>query len=202
MVGTLAGCTPLVHHGPWVREGLSGDILSSGSLLASSETDGSGFLLGVDAGIRYGFVPSDSALPALGLGIQLPLLPFLITTAEADATFAQLITGDVYVSAFKSATTTTAIGLSKSVYHTMPYIQIGSRDLVKGSWYTTQAFMLTDDDHMMWLPSFTWVDPSKTKPRVSHITVGGGLGREDSETRYMLTVGITMEFHRRDARVR
>ena len=195
-------CVPLAHHGPWVREGLSGDLLSGAALLRDDVGGDFEFALGVDVGARYGIVPSDSSSTAVSLGLQLPLLPFLIGASEANAEFAELISGDVYLTGLKTEKIVTSIGFTGSRYHRLPYIQIGSRSLDDGSWYTTQAFLISDDDFQLWLPSFTWVGRSEEKPRTSYVTLGAGLGTESGDPRYMLMLGITLEFHRRDARVR
>jgi hypothetical protein len=195
-------CVPLAHHGPWVRDGLSGDLLTGAALLRDEAGSDVDFALGVDAALRYGIVPGDSSWPAVAFGLQVPVLPFLVSAGQVDASALELVTGDVYVSALQTSGLTTSIGFSGSLYHKVPYVQVGSRAIDDGSWYTTQAFLISDNDFQMWLPSFTWVDRSEDKPRTSAVTLGAGIGNENGDGRYMFMLGITLEFHRRDARVR
>jgi hypothetical protein len=167
-------CVPLAHHGPWVREGLSGDLLTGAALVREQAAGDFGFALGVDVGARYGIVPADSNSTAASLGLQLPLLPFLIGASEANAEFAELISGDVYLTGLKTEKIVTSIGFTASRYHRLPYIQIGSRTLEDGSWYTTQAFLISDDDFQLWLPSFTWV--GAVREEAAHVLCHAGSG--------------------------
>lgn len=109
----LAGCAPFAHHGPWVRQGVSGDVLSAGGVsVAPSGGDNlaDGFVLGVDGALRR-----DRSSHAIS-----------------------------------------------SCVHGF----------------------------------------SEDRPRATHIMVGGGFGRSNDNPVYMLRFGITMEFYRKDARVR
>jgi hypothetical protein len=198
-----AACAPFAHHGPWVRQGTSGDILTAGGL--GLDADGSGtapIFFGVDGALRYGIVPQDSTVPAAGLGLQVPALPFFVMLGDPEAGWVELVTGDIYVSALRTNEITTSFGFSGSFNHKLPYIQIGSKSPDPKGWYTTQALYVREDGFKMWLPSFTWVSTVEDKPRASHVTVGAGLGSDDGQGVYMFMVGITMEFHRRNARVR
>lgn len=198
-----AACAPFAHHGPWVREGVSGDVLAVGGAALDTGGDAIGpFALGVDAALRFGVVPADTAVPAFSAGVQVPMLPFLVMLGEQDANFFELITGDVYTTGPRTNTLATSMGFSGSAYHLLPYVQIGSRSPNPKGWYTTQAFMIREDGFKMWLPAFTWITPVEERPRATHLTVGGGLGRDNGETVYMLMIGITMEFYRSNARVR
>ena len=198
-----AACAPFAHHGPWVRQGLSGDVLTAGGVgLDDGEFDANPVFLGVDGAMRYGIVPQDSTLPAVALGLQVPVLPFLVSFGEQDAAFVELITGDVYVSALRINELTASAGFSGSFYHKLPYIQIGSRSPNPRGRYTTQALLFREDGFRMWLPSYTWVQPVENRGRTTHLTVGGGLGTDNGGSVYMFMVGITMEFHRMNARLR
>ena len=194
-----AACAPFAHHGPWVRQGISGDILTAGGVGLDADAGNSGpIFFGVDAALRYGIVPQDSAIPAAGLGVQVPALPFFFMLGDPEAARARYL----HVSALRTNTIATSFGFSGSFNHKLPYIQIGSRSPYPKGWYTTQALYFREDGFKMWIPSFTWVSPVENKPRASHVTVGAGLGSDDGQGVYMFMVGITMEFHRRDARVR
>lgn len=198
-----AACAPFAHHGPWVREGVSGDVLAVGGVTLDTGGDAFGpFALGVDGALRFGIVPADTLVPAFSLGVQVPMLPFLVMLGEQDAELMELVTGDIYATGPRTSTLATSLGFSGSAYHLLPYIQVGSRSPNPKGWYTTQALIIREDGFKMWLPSFTWVTPVEERPRATHLTVGGGLGRDNDETVYMLMLGITMEFYRRDARVR
>jgi hypothetical protein len=201
----VTACAPFAHHGPWVRQGISGDVLTAGGVSvdpSGGDDLADGFLLGVDAALRYGVVPQDTTMPAFSVGLQAPLLPFLVFLGEVDAHFVELVTGDVYVAGPRTQTLATSMGFSGSPYHKLPYIQVGSRSPHQKGWYTTHGFLIREDGFKMWLPAFTWVTPVEERARASHITVGGGLGRDNDEMVYMLMLGITMEFYRKDARVR
>src|SRR5688500_16806360 len=198
-----AACAPFAHHGPWVRQGISGDILTAGGIGLDAEVgSASPAFFGVDGALRYGIVPQDSAVPAAGFGLQVPARPCFVMLGDPEAGCVELVTGDVYVSALRTRSIATSFGFSGSFNHQLPYIQIGSRLPDPKGWYTTQAVYFREDGFKMWLPSFTWVSPVENKPRASHITVGAGLGSDDGQAAYMFMVGITMEFHRRAARVR
>jgi hypothetical protein len=196
----MSGCAPVVHHGPWVREGVSGNVLGAGAVLVDQGDPG--FLLSIDGAVRYGFVPADTSAPALALGVQLPVLPVLLFSGD-DVPLARLLTGDGYVTALRTSKLTSSIGFSGSLYHQLPYIQVGSRTPDDSGWYTTQSlFFLGDSDLLMWIPSFTWVEPSASGSRTTYLTLGAGLGSENGARRTLLIVAMTLEFHRKNGRVR
>lgn len=201
MVVLCSACAPLPHHGPWVRDGLQGNIMMSMGMLRGDYENEIG--VAADGGLRVGVVPADSAVPAFAIGAQIPLLPAVFIAGEGSAEFVNLVTLDGYMTAVRPGTVSTALGISKSWYHTMPYMQVGERAASGKGWYTTQAFMFREDKSgVMWLPSFTFVEPSRRPTRTSSVTLGGGLSTGRSEPNAMFYVALSFEFHGRDRKMR
>ena len=190
-------CFPVMQHGPWVREGFSGSIVGSGVALLDDD-GGNGGTLGLDGGVRYGWLSADSTGPGVAVGMQVPFVPLVLLADEPNASLIELVTVDAYVTGPRTASISTALGLNKSMFHTMPYVQLGSRTFNPKGWYTTQALLfLPDHDAIVWLPSMTWLNAEGNARRSTHITVGGALGAEEG---IALAIGIVLEFHRPSAR--
>jgi hypothetical protein len=171
---------------------------SSGDLPATA--------VGFDGSVRAGLVPADSSLPALAAGVQTSLWTLLLVAGLDNPLDAfRVATADLYITGPRNNKLTTAIGGTVGLYHFMPYVQLGSKSPVAGGWYTTQAFLVLDDDDLdggfMWLPSITFVSPS-SRPRATHFSMGGGIGRKEGRTWYLFTLAAGMEFFRAGARVR
>jgi hypothetical protein len=177
---------------------MSGGVITAAAVQIDS--DPGGVLFGVDGGMRYGFVANDTTLPGVAIGLQAPVLPFLLTdVAEWD----QLVAADVYVTAARTQSLTSTIGIAASRFYTQPYVQVGSRSPGPRSWYTTQALLVAgEDDIVMWLPSFTWVDAVANRARTTHVTLGAGVGSDSGEMRYLASIALVMEFYGRNAKVR
>lgn len=198
-----AACMPMVQHGPWVREGTSGGLLVAGARtndIASEDIPST--LIGFDGGIRHGYVPSDSSRPAFAVGAQTSLWALLLLgSTESAGAALSFMSVDAYMSAPLLSRLGTAVGLTASMEHMLPYIQIGTKSPVNG-WYSTQAFLLIpDEDLFMWLPSFTKSEQDR-RARATHFTIGGGIGSKNSRTYYLFMIGAYMEFFRKDARAR
>lgn len=203
----MSACAPVTQHGPWVREGVSGGFMASGVAMGE---EGSGDLpatmVGIDGSLRAGLVPADTSLPAFAAGVQMSLWTLLLVSDLDNPLDAlRVASADLYVTGPRSAKLTSAIGGTVGHYHFMPYVQIGSRSPVAGGWYSTQAFLVLDDDELeggyMWLPSLTFVTKS-SRPRATHFSIGGGIGRKEGAAWYLFTLAAGMEFFRAGARVR
>lgn len=204
-------CVPFVQHGPWVRSGTSGGFIVAGSGLKgfgdAIDSDGGSndksVNVGIDFAARGGYVPVDSSKTAFSAGVTLPLWTVLLAGGlDSPADALQFVSADAYFNGPRTSTHTTALGATISSHHYMPYFQFGSRTPSSKSWYTTQAFLiLPESDLFIWLPSITSVN-QEARPRATHLNFGAGIGRSRHHSVYMVSVGVTMEFFRKDSRVR
>jgi len=211
MLTLMSGaCVPFVQHGPWVHEGTSGGGIVAGNVVSGDviNDEGSrgdaGLSMGVDVSLRQGFVLADSSAPAFALGLTLPAWTLLLTAESATVQgFAEFLALDGYVSVPAFTNRSTALGITASRHHAMPYVQFGSGPSSKHTWYVTHAVLLVPSDHLvMWMPSFTVVDWDKQRPRATHYNFGGAVGRSAGSSVYMLSVGVTMELFGANKRVR
>jgi len=205
----VAGCAPAVQHGPWVYSGMSGGFRASAAAVRENEVDYPGLSLAVDGNLRGGVVPADSSKPAFSVGLQTSLYALFLATGIDDIELLpQLFAADAYVALPLVSRHATSVGITTSVWQTMPYIQIGSKRPDGNAWYTTQAFLFmnnpdwdVDVPGFMWLPSYTWVFASP-RSRATHFSIGAGIGRDNDRTIFAITAGAGMEFFRSAARIR
>jgi hypothetical protein len=207
----VAGCAPAVQHGPWVYSGVSGGFRAAAAAVRESDTDYPGLSLAVDGNLRGGVVPGDSSKPAFSVGLQTSLYALFLAAGgiEDVEVLPQLFAADAYVSLPLSSRYATSVGVTSSVWQTMPYLQIGSKRPDGDAWYTTQAFLFMDSEEccdvdfpgFMWLPSYTWVF-ANPRSRATYFSIGAGVGRNHDRTIFALTAGAGMEFFRSAARVR
>ena len=207
---SLTACAPAVQHGPWVYSGVSGGFRAAAAAVRESDTDYPGLSLAVDGNVRAGVVPADSSKPTFSVGLQTSLYAlFLAGGVEEPDVLPQLFAADGYVSLPLSARYATSVGVTTSVWQTMPYLQVGSKRPAGDGWYTTQAFLFMDAEEccevdfpgFMWLPSYTWVFASP-RSRATYFSIGAGIGRNNDRTIFAITAGAGMEFFRSAARVR
>ncbi len=199
MVSVLAsGCVPVVQHGPWVRDGYSGSVGGSAVAVTDFEFDGNRIapLISFDGGMRWGFANSDSTSDGFAVGLQVPLIAFLVSGQNTGGSFfsdfLQFINVDGYIATRLTNEVDASFGITASSYHTMPYLQFGKYD----KWYTTQAFMLaTESTDWMWSPSFTWVQRGRGNTR-THFSINGAVATADDDVIWMAGFSIMFEMAR------
>jgi hypothetical protein len=176
-------------------------------MLVSKENSGDlpATVVGFDGSLRAG-PGTDSSLPAFAAGVQTSLWTLLLVSRlDSPLDVFRVGTADLYLTGPRSDKLTSAIGGTVGLYHFMPYVQLGSKSPVDGGWYTTQAFLILNDDELdggfVWLPSITFLTASP-RPRATHFSIGGGIGRKEGATWYLFTLAAGMEFFRAGARVR
>jgi hypothetical protein len=193
-----------------VYSGTSGGFRASAAGVGQDRSDYPGLSLTIDGALRGGYVPSDSTSPAFAAGLQSSIFAlFLASGLEDPADVVRLFAADAYVSLPSSSRRANSLGVTASLWHVMPYFQVGSKDPANGGWYTTQAFLFVNAENccdvdfadFLWLPSYTWVSADR-RPRATHFSLGLGIGRNDGRMLYAFTAGAGMEFFRTKARVR
>ena len=190
-------CVPVVQHGPWVRKGYSGSV--GGSFVAAHEIGESNRvtpIIDLQGGVRWGFPSGDSTSEGVSIGLQVPLIALLALRDAAapddDFTFFRLLNFDGYIALPAIKGLSPAVGLTRSHFHTLPYVQLGRYD----KWYTTQAvLMLEDSESWMWAPSFSWVRPNPGGSR-THLTLSGALAGSGDDRILMGGFSIIFEFAR------
>ena len=177
-------------------------------MLVSGENSGDlpATVVGFDGSLRAGLVPADTSLPAFSAGVQTSLWTLLLVSQlDSPLDGLRVATADLYLTGPRSDKLTSAFGGRVGHYHFMPYVQLGSRSPVARGWYTTQAFLVLSDDELeggfMWLPSLTFVTQG-SRPRATHFSIGGGIGKKEGQTWYTFTLAAGGEFFRAGARVR
>lgn len=209
LVAGCVACVPAVSHGPRVSGGLSGGVTATlplGPRYNDGDWGDQPFLYGpagVDLG--YGWAAAQPDRAAYRLGVHLPAP--LVTFAQADAY--------VQVPGRWFGALDAGAGLNVSIYHVMPYLQLGRIGVAGSGWYTTQGVNFlrnTNDEYQNALYGVLWVPTLAYQWRrnkvTTHFFATAGLGRKygpcvtrcpPAEERGLLSAGVALELHRRPA---
>ena len=195
-----SGCMPVVQHGPWVRPGSSGAVGSTAGVAAEYGEFGSvSPFFSFEGGMRVGITPRDTSYQGVALGVQLPVIALFADAFESGDDrlfgFLQYLNLDGYVTGPRSGDLRTAVGLTASAYHFMPYVQAGKLD----EWYGTLGVIkLKETGAILIAPSYT--NLRRVTPRtVSHVTYTAGIGMGGDDVAFLLGLSFIFEFHRKNA---
>lgn len=143
----LASCAPVVTHGPRVDPGPA-LVFTAGTLRPLCDSSCTGDLIpALGMGLRYGYLPNRTSLPAVHVGVLLPV---------GDVAAPEL---DVYVQGpGRSGPWSYGAGVLSSPRHLMPYAQVGHTPEYAVGWYVTQGYAWTSRYD-------SWIDdPEETMP--------------------------------------
>lgn len=209
----LAGCMPVVHHGPEVRPGFTGGLSASyplGPTYMEGDWGDQPFMYG-PVGINLSQAWRNEEKGGLLLAAHIPGTVFLAPHPRVLGSIAQL---DVYYQLPErvSGSTDVGLGVNAARTHVMPYAQFGRIQNGSG-WYTTQGVGVMMNENMYepheiasvaWLPTVAY-QMGRARHTI-HWFVSGGVGTEfgvchyggyctPDEKRYLLTAGATVQFH-------
>ncbi len=133
LVLLLAGCAPVVTHGPRVERGRSYGVVAGWRAGLCDSGCTAGLVPPIGAYLNHGIVPGDGAGPAYNVGVFVPA-GILVPAAHLD----------LYVQAPAPPARPVAWGggLSVSMLHVMPYLEAGDARPGGAGWYTTQGLVL------------------------------------------------------------
>lgn len=220
MVAVATACVPAVAHGPRVRPGFSGGVsasLTTGKKYPDGDSEPKYFLYGpVGVNVGYGWAPVTTGLPALRLGVHVPV-PVLA-----------LVQPDIYVQAPRSLSREFDFGIGVSWWAiergrvAMPYVQFGRIGENGSGWYTTQGYFRNTKDTQAqsrpvlsanaWVPGIAY--QFEHGGSTTHVFVAAILGTQfmrcnvytnticGRERRSGAFAGITLERHQRRDNVR
>ena len=132
---SVAGCAPVVTHGPRVEPGRSSGVVGGWRAGLCDSGCTAGLVPPIGLFGSYGFAPQGGRGAAYSVGVFVPGL-ILFPAAHLDL-YAQAPSPPERPLVYGG-------GVSASVGHVMPYVQAGSLSRGRRGWYTTQGVVLAN----------------------------------------------------------
>ena len=133
----LAGCLPVIAHGPSVERGWSVGATASFSNVREDEAEGLDDVLFAPIGANggYGWRPESDARPAFRVGLHVPVLVYALPQVDLYVQAPRRWFGDFQA----------GVGAATSAFSEAPYVQLGRLREDGTGWHLTHAWIDSHD---------------------------------------------------------